>query len=74
MFPVRVQWLPLRDVAVILSMSDEALRKKLERHARKAPDGVVEAELDGIRGRKFGRSWRVLLSERWLGELGKRPA
>jgi hypothetical protein len=61
-------------VAAILSMSDEALRKKLERHARKAPDGVVEAEIDGIRGRKFGRSWRVLLSERWLGELGKRPA
>jgi hypothetical protein len=55
----------IRQAAAILAMSPEALRRSLERHAVRAPDGSVEAAIDGVRARKFGRLWRVALSERW---------
>jgi hypothetical protein len=49
-------------------MSPDALRKKLDRNSYLAPDGVVEASIDGVRGRKFGRLWRVSFSARWAVE------
>lgn len=49
----------------ILDLSPEALRRTLERHAMRAPDGGTEANVDGVRARKFGRLWRVQFSERW---------
>lgn len=60
-----IRWLGIREAAERLSMTEEALRRTLERHAVRAPDGVTEAEINGVRGRKFGRLWRVRFSERW---------
>lgn len=59
------RWLRVREAAELLSMSEEALRRALERRATRAPDGGIEADYDGVRGRKLGRTWRVCLSERW---------
>jgi hypothetical protein len=61
----RAVWLSVDRAAAMLDVSPEALAKRLARAARKAPDGVVEASVDGVTGRKFGRVWRVHLSERW---------
>lgn len=58
-------WLPLERAAAHLSMNAAALRKALERRATRAPDGATEANLDGVRARKFGRIWRVRFSEAW---------
>lgn len=63
-------WISLARAAAILDESEESLRKKLMRASRKACDGVVEATLDGIRARKFGRNWKVLLSPRWTEGAG----
>ena len=60
-----VRWLTVRDAAVALSMTPDALRRALERHATRVPDGGVEALMDGVRGRKLGRLWRVQLGEAW---------
>jgi hypothetical protein len=59
-------WYPLRDAANVLGISPEALRKQFERRARQAPDGGVEAEVDGVRARKFANRWRVSFGEAWL--------
>jgi hypothetical protein len=59
-------WMAVRAAAAILDMRPEALRRTLERRAVRAPDGGTEASLDGVRARKFGRTWRVLFSDRWL--------
>jgi len=53
--------------AHILGDSADALRKKLDRNSMLGRDGVVEAQLDGILGRKFGRRWKVRFSEAWCG-------
>ncbi|HRI72605.1 MAG TPA: hypothetical protein PK156_50560 [Polyangium sp.] len=58
-------WLPLESAAAHLSMNAAALRKALERRATRAADGATEANLDGVRARKFGRIWRVRFSEAW---------
>ena len=58
-------WLPLRAAATILSVTPDALRKQFERRAQKAPDGVVEARIDGVHARKFGGRWRVALGPQW---------
>lgn len=58
-------WRSLEAAAKYLDESSDGLRKKLERVRRIGPDGVVEAELDGLRGRKLGRLWKVKLSEAW---------
>lgn len=58
-------WLPLERAAEYLSMNAAALRKTLERRATRASDGATEANLDGVRARKFGRNWRVRFSEAW---------
>jgi hypothetical protein len=58
-------WLSLLTAAEHLGESPDSLRKKLERASRKGPDGVVEAELDGLTARKLGRLWKIRLSEGW---------
>jgi hypothetical protein len=63
-----LRWFTVRAAAEILALTCEALRKQLERNARRAPDGGIEAELDGVRGRKFGRLWRVSFGDRWTVE------
>jgi hypothetical protein len=57
-----VAWVGVDVAAQTLGLSSEALRKKLDRNSNLAPDGVVEAVIDGVRGRKFGRLWRVSFS------------
>ncbi len=59
------RWLSLPAAAALLDMSPDALRRAVERHAIRAPDGGIEATIDGVRARKFGRRWRVCFSERW---------
>jgi hypothetical protein len=49
----------------MLSVSPEALRKQFERKVRLAPDGGMEAEVDGVRARKFANRWRVCFSPAW---------
>ncbi len=49
----------------MLDITPAALLRALERAAHRAGDGGIEAELDGVRGRKLGRRWRVSLSEAW---------
>ena len=59
------QWLTVRAAAERLSVTPSALRRSLEHQARRASDGGVEADIDGVKVRKFGRLWRVRLSESW---------
>lgn len=59
-------WLSLTKAAHHLDLSPSALRRRLERSARKAKDGALEANVSGIQARKFGHRWRVLLSPEWL--------
>lgn len=59
-------WVSIQTAAEYLDMSPDALRRALERRAVRAPDGGVEADIDGVRARKFGRTWRIAFSERWL--------
>lgn len=61
-----LQWYALRDAAQILAISPGALRKLLERRARRAADGGVEASLDGVRARKFTNRWRVSFGKPWV--------
>lgn len=63
--PMLLRWFSVRDAAQTLGISADALRKQLERKAQRAPDGGTEALLDGVRGRKFGRLWRVSFGDRW---------
>jgi hypothetical protein len=60
-----LRWYPLREAAEILSVSREALRKQFERKAYVAPDGGVEADIDGVRARKFANRWRVSFGDAW---------
>ena len=60
-----VRWISLPSAADLLGLTPEALRKTLDRRARKVADGGIEAALDGVRARKLGRLWRVALSEAW---------
>lgn len=63
------RWLSISDAASILGVDDVNLRRSCERNARRAPDGMVESFFDGIRARKLGRLWRVLLGDRWLANV-----
>ena len=59
------RWLTIRDAAIVLSVPANNLRRTLERHAQSVADGGTEAEIDGLRARKFGRQWRVMLGNAW---------
>lgn len=61
-------WVGLEAAADVLGEeSPEALRKKLARAAVRAADGVTEAHINGIVGRKLGKLWKVRLSAEWQG-------
>jgi hypothetical protein len=60
------RWISLQSAADLLGLTPAALRKALDRRAARAVDGGIEAELDGVRGRKLGRLWRVALSPAWM--------
>lgn len=61
----RAIWLGIHRAAELLDESPESLRKKLERASRKGPDGQVEADLNGIRGRMLGRRWKIHIPAGW---------
>jgi hypothetical protein len=63
-------WVSVNSAAEFLDMSPDALRRTIERRAVRASDGGIEANVDGVRARKFGRTWRVAFSERWLRTEG----
>lgn len=67
-------WLSITNAAELLDVRPEALRRRIERAARLAADGVMEAEVDGVRARKLGRSWRVHLGSGWQIEIGDRAS
>ena len=60
-----LRWFPLRDAALTLGVSPDALRKQLERNVKRARDGGVEAQVDGLLARKFANRWRVSFGEAW---------
>lgn len=62
------RWLSVREAATVLGLAVVSLRRLIERHARRAPDGGIEASLDGVRAKKLGRTWRVQLSSAWTAE------
>jgi hypothetical protein len=59
------RWVSLRSAAEALDMAPTALRRTVERRARLAEDGGIEASFDGIRARKFAGRWRVNLGPIW---------
>ncbi len=62
------QWVSIIRAAEILGeASPEALRRKFDRASHLSDNGVVEANIDGVRARKFGRIWKVQLSAAWAG-------
>ena len=63
--PSPLRWYPLRDAAPLLGISVGALRKLLERRAIRATDGGVEANVDGVKARKFANRWRFSLGPAW---------
>lgn len=60
-------WVSLDEAASFLSVPAVTLRRALERNTRKADDGAVVAQVDGISARKLGRHWRLRLDAGWLG-------
>lgn len=62
------RWTTLRTAAEALDIAPAAMRRTIERRARPAEDGVLEASFDGIRARKFAGRWRVNLGARWTQE------
>ena len=58
-------WMSVREAALVLGFGTVSFRRLLERHARRAADGGVEASVDGVRARKIARTWRVQLSAAW---------
>ena len=59
------RWLTLLAAAEALAMTDTALRRAIERHVRIGDAGIREAAFNGIRARKFGGRWKVLLGPAW---------
>jgi hypothetical protein len=62
------RWVSLDAAAHFLDLKPSALRRTLERRAVRAKDGSVEARLDGVHARRFGRLWRVRFSRAWLAD------
>ena len=58
-------WMRVDDAARFLDLNVVTFRRAIERNARRDADGRVHAEFDGIRARKLGRHWRVLLDPCW---------
>ena len=67
-----VRWLGVPEAAAILGLAIVSLRRIIERSARRGASGVLEAQIDGLHARKFGRLWRVRLDEAWTATTPKR--
>ncbi len=73
--PGAAAWVSLAAAAAHLGTNPDALRRLFERRARRAADGVTEADIDGVRARRLGRLWRVRFSPAWLsGDARRSPA
>lgn len=59
-------WISLEVAANVLGITSDALRKSIDRRAKKVPDGGIEAHVDGLRARKFGRRWKVQRDGAWF--------
>jgi hypothetical protein len=53
------RWYSLPRGAVIYGFKQATLRKQLKRNAQQLDDGSTEARVGRVRGRKFGKLWRV---------------
>jgi hypothetical protein len=53
------RWYSLQRGSVIYGRKPATLRKQLQRNARVLDDGSTEARVGRVRGRKFGKLWRV---------------
>lgn len=53
------RWYSLPRGSVIYGRKPATLRKQLQRQARVLDDGSTEARVGRVRGRKFGKLWRV---------------
>jgi len=62
----RIPWMSVAEASATLGVREVTLRRTLERHARRRPDGSVTASVDGVHARKFQRQWRVALDRTWL--------
>lgn len=69
--PDRALWLGIQRAAELLDEDPESLRKKLERAAKRTPEGHIESEIDGVRGRKFARLWKVQLPLGWASQVSR---
>jgi len=58
-------WLRVEEAAQILGVAVITFRRAIDRHARRDADGRIFSEFDGVRARKLGRQWRVLLDPCW---------
>ena len=63
------RWVSVEAAARFLDLSADALRRTLERHAVRGAHDGVEARIDGVTGRKFGRLWRVKFSAAWTDSM-----
>jgi hypothetical protein len=64
--PSGQRWLRVDEAAEVLGVEVITLRRAIERHARRDADGGgIQAHFDGLRARKLGRHWRVLLGPEW---------
>jgi hypothetical protein len=58
-------WMRVDHAARVLDVNVITLRRAIERHARRDAEGRVHAAFDGVRARKLGRHWRILLDSCW---------
>jgi hypothetical protein len=62
-------WMNVRTAALMLGFGAVSFRRLLDRHSRRAADGSIEVNVDGVHARKIGRTWRVRLSSAWTGAV-----
>ncbi len=62
----KATWISVDEASRVLGVTPLNLRRKLEARARRGSGGIVEAVLEGVVGRKWGRLWRVALDQGWL--------
>jgi hypothetical protein len=58
-------WMRIDEAARILAVRVVTLRRAIDRNARRDSTGCIDAAFDGVRARKLGRHWRVLLDPCW---------
>ena len=58
-------WLRVEEAAQILGVAVITFRRAIDRPARRDGAGRIFSEFDGVRARKLGRQWRVLLDPCW---------